>query len=126
VPRPGIIDVKVRELREGDIMFGTKEIVVQTIPPVKRLHPTKPTSTIKLFNPKGRRFRWAVWNPRTKVGILQRPAQDVTLRYDEEGYPIIEMATCGACGRRWNDAATSSVTPTPSGRCPFEYDHEEV
>lgn len=29
--------------------------------------------------------------------------------------------TCGECGRTWN----STVTFTPSARCPFEYDHAE-
>lgn len=30
------------------------------------------------------------------------------------------MMRCGHCGRTWDEAET----PTPSGRCPFEYDHE--
>jgi hypothetical protein len=34
-------------------------------------------------------------------------------------------AECGTCGRAWNDAEPTSITPTPSGRCPFEYDHQE-
>lgn len=33
-------------------------------------------------------------------------------------------ATCGVCGRSWDDSVSTSVTPVPSGRCPFEYDHE--
>lgn len=33
--------------------------------------------------------------------------------------------TCGTCGRTWDDALVSGMTPVPSGRCPFEYDHEE-
>lgn len=44
-------------------------------------------------------------------------------RYDEDGNEIVEVATCGYCGRSWNDAAISHLTPTPSGRCPFEYEH---
>ena len=31
--------------------------------------------------------------------------------------------TCGTCGRRWDDAKSTSLTPTPAGRCPFEYAH---
>lgn len=27
---------------------------------------------------------------------------------------------CLGCGRAWNDAKVTSVTPTPSARCPFE------
>jgi len=45
-------------------------------------------------------------------------------RYDENGNEIVDIATCGTCGRSWNDAAISSVTPAPSARCPFEYEHE--
>lgn len=32
-------------------------------------------------------------------------------------------ALCGHCHRGWNDDKSTSVTPTPSGRCPFEYEH---
>ncbi|UTN91444.1 hypothetical protein SEA_OUTIS_81 [Gordonia phage Outis] len=39
------------------------------------------------------------------------------------GRDLAAIATCETCGRRWDDAHTSSVTPTPAGRCPFEYDH---
>lgn len=34
------------------------------------------------------------------------------------------IATCGTCGRSWDDSAITSITPTPSARCPFEYFHE--
>ena len=43
--------------------------------------------------------------------------------YNDDGTEIIRTATCGTCGRSWNDAAISSRTPTPSARCPFEFDH---
>lgn len=33
------------------------------------------------------------------------------------------VATCLACGRSWDDDHTSSWTPVPSARCPFEYEH---
>lgn len=39
-------------------------------------------------------------------------------------HPPGEM-TCGACGRSWDDSVVTSVTPVPSGRCPFEYDHDD-
>lgn len=32
-------------------------------------------------------------------------------------------AMCGTCYRAWDDTTPTSVTPTPSGRCPFEYGH---
>lgn len=34
-------------------------------------------------------------------------------------------ATCGECGRSWDDGKSTSVTPTPAGRCPFESEHSE-
>ena len=33
------------------------------------------------------------------------------------------LATCGSCGLTWDDGVITSMTPTPSGRCPFEYFH---
>jgi len=30
---------------------------------------------------------------------------------------------CGTCGRAWDDDKSTGLTPTPSGRCPFEYWH---
>ena len=48
------------------------------------------------------------------------------LRYDENGAPKVYPVTCGTCGRTWNDAAVSSKTPAPSGRCPFEAEHGNV
>ena len=34
-----------------------------------------------------------------------------------------DLATCGTCGRSWDDGKVTSMTPAPSGRCPFEYQH---
>ena len=36
---------------------------------------------------------------------------------------FISPATCGSCGRTWEDGISTSVTPTPSARCPFEHWH---
>ena len=52
------------------------------------------------------------------------PVPGAEPRYDDDGREIVDVATCGVCGRSWNDAQISDVTPAPSGRCPFEYDHE--
>ncbi len=35
------------------------------------------------------------------------------------------VTECGTCGRMWDDAISTSVTPVPAGRCPFEYDHDD-
>lgn len=31
---------------------------------------------------------------------------------------------CESCGRGWDDTKSTSITPTPSGRCPFEDLHK--
>lgn len=31
---------------------------------------------------------------------------------------------CGACGRAWDDSRSTTWTPAPAGRCPFEYWHK--
>jgi len=33
--------------------------------------------------------------------------------------------TCGTCGRSWDDSISTSVTPVPAGRCPWESHHED-
>lgn len=33
---------------------------------------------------------------------------------------------CGECGRAWDDTISTSLTPVPAGRCPFEYFHSEL
>lgn len=59
------------------------------------------------------------------TGIIVAPVPGAVLRHDDDGRPIVDLVTCGSCGRTWNDAAGSSWTPVPSGRCPFEYEHDE-
>lgn len=31
-----------------------------------------------------------------------------------------DIATCGSCGRSWDDSIVTGITPAPSARCPFE------
>lgn len=40
-------------------------------------------------------------------------------------HPNADVVTCGGCYRSWDDSVSTAVTPTPSARCPFEYDHDE-
>lgn len=35
------------------------------------------------------------------------------------------FARCGQCGRAWDDDKPTAWTPTPAGRCPFEYWHRK-
>jgi hypothetical protein len=57
-------------------------------------------------------------------GVLEDAQEELADEQDETEENA--EATCGACGLTWNDAAVSSKTPTPGGRCPFEYVHEEA
>lgn len=34
-------------------------------------------------------------------------------------------ATCGWCGRSWDDTVSTTYTPAPAGRCPFEHLHDD-
>ena len=49
---------------------------------------------------------------------------------DHADIPMIDsprdIAQCGECGRYWDDGVSTSMTPAPSGRCPFEYFHGEA
>lgn len=36
-----------------------------------------------------------------------------------------DATQCGVCLRYWDDTISTSLTPTPSGRCPFEPFHDE-
>lgn len=40
-----------------------------------------------------------------------------------KGQKAKDRMTCGTCGLSWDDAKSTSWTPVPSGRCPFEYFH---
>jgi hypothetical protein len=43
---------------------------------------------------------------------------------DKFGRVAVDRRTCPTCGRSWDDARITAYTPTPSGRCPFEYFHD--
>lgn len=45
------------------------------------------------------------------------------LRHDQ---PAASRYTCGTCGLAWDNAIITRWTPTPGGRCPFEYYHKYV
>ena len=58
--------------------------------------------------------------------MRNRIFEDATTQDDGNGGVLVETATCGECGMSWNDALITSYTPAPSGRCPFEYVHDEA
>ena len=60
----------------------------------------------------------------TAAAAMQHYLDSAETSLDGDGNPKIDLATCGTCGRTWNDAAQTEYTPAPSGRCPFEYFHK--
>lgn len=48
------------------------------------------------------------------------------VQLDESGETREDIATCGECGKSWNDALITDRTPVPSGRCPYESIHDEI
>lgn len=42
----------------------------------------------------------------------------------QDGQSAKDKVTCGTCGLSWDDAISTSWTPAPGGRCPFEYFHD--
>lgn len=42
---------------------------------------------------------------------------------DEDKRNARDVSTCGTCNRSWDDGISTSLTPVPSARCPFEYAH---
>jgi hypothetical protein len=51
------------------------------------------------------------------------PADFEVQPIDPDDPTAIDPATCGTCGLTWDDGVSTSWTPAPSGRCPFEYFH---
>jgi hypothetical protein len=55
--------------------------------------------------------------------------KDIPLDYPVKPLRANEKAkdrvTCGTCGLSWDDAVSTSMTPAPSARCPFEYFHKD-
>ena len=47
------------------------------------------------------------------------------LRTEAQRQKAKDAATCGTCGRSWDDAVVTGWTPAPSARCPFESYHAE-
>lgn len=47
------------------------------------------------------------------------------LRTKQQREKAKDLAQCGTCLRYWDDGKVTGWTPVPSGRCPFEYFHDE-
>lgn len=50
------------------------------------------------------------------------PADHPVQPLDDDDRPP-GRTTCGTCGRSWDDGKSTSITPAPAARCPFEYEH---
>ena len=51
------------------------------------------------------------------------PVKPFILRRMHKPAPVATW-TCGSCGLSWDDGKATTLTPAPSGRCPFEYFHK--
>lgn len=58
-----------------------------------------------------------------KLSIQDIPS-DHPVQPLKDNEPAKSRATCGSCGLSWDDGISTSMTPTPSARCPFEYFHQ--
>lgn len=43
----------------------------------------------------------------------------------KDGEPAIDRASCERCRLSWDDGKVTSITPSPAGRCPFEFFHDD-
>ena len=68
-------------------------------------------------NELARRWTLALFDGGSRIDIDRRGVVELPAHHPR-------ATTCGTCGRSWDDAVATSVTPTPSGRCPFEGEHE--
>lgn len=56
---------------------------------------------------------------------MQIPADYPVQPIEPNDPSAIAPATCGHCGLTWDDGKVTSMTPTPSARCPFEAFHDD-
>lgn len=67
---------------------------------------------------------------------LSREAVEAALLTEPEGSDYLRITAaavedmtrpmwCPTCRTNWDDAVSTSLTPTPAGRCPFEYQHAD-
>jgi len=54
-----------------------------------------------------------------------RVPKDYPVQPLKRGESCEDKATCETCGLSWDDGKVTSMTPVPSGRCPFESFHED-
>lgn len=57
---------------------------------------------------------------------LPEVPEDFEVKMLADGDKAEDRATCGTCGRSWDNAIVTSTTPAPSARCPFEYYHKSA
>jgi hypothetical protein len=60
---------------------------------------------------------------RAKVKLHEPIPSDYEVRPVRKNKDRKGIATCGHCNLSWDDNKATSMTPTPSGRCPFEAFH---
>lgn len=58
------------------------------------------------------------------VSVAKRIPKDYPVQPLKVGEPAKVRATCGTCELLWDDGISTSLTPTPAARCPFEAYHK--
>lgn len=69
--------------------------------------------------------RWD-FDPDPDLSYLELSPDDIPADHPVrpvESTGVGALATCGTCGLSWDDSLVTSMTPAPSGRCPFEQFH---
>lgn len=57
-------------------------------------------------------------------GMSMHNLDNFPVRSLKDDEPAKDRMTCGTCNRSWDDSIVTGYTPTPSGRCPFEFFHD--
>lgn len=54
---------------------------------------------------------------------LPKVPKDFPVKVLKPGAKAKDRATCGTCGRSWDDGIVTGLTPAAAARCPFEQYH---
>lgn len=84
--------------------------------------PAAPIKKMGLENTKDHKQKYVEMHALAAIEI----PKDFPVQPVKPGQKAKDPVTCGDCGLTWDDAITTSMTPAPSARCPFEAFHAEA
>ena len=71
-----------------------------------------------------------VWDTRDLIALIEHLEEEAEVPEDYEVQPVVTdgpgVSVCGTCRLMWDDSVSTSRTPVPSGRCPFEVWHDPI